>query len=65
ISTTLADWMIKGAERIVSPLLKTMEKTLYGNDYLHIDETILHTLNEEGWTTKHKSYIWYRATGGN
>jgi len=44
-STTLADWMIKGAERIISPLVDAMEKALYGYDYLHIDETTLQVLN--------------------
>ncbi|GAX62072.1 transposase IS66 [Candidatus Scalindua japonica] len=40
-STTLADWMIKGAEQIISPLVATMENALDGHDYLHIDETTL------------------------
>ena len=64
-STTLADWMIKGAERILSPLVAAMENALYGYDYLHIDETTLQVLNEEGRTAKQKSYIWCRVTGGN
>jgi len=64
-STTLADWMIKGAERIISPLVAAMEKALYGYDYLHIDETTLQVLNEEGRTAKQKSYIWCRVTGGD
>jgi len=64
-STTLADWMIKGAERIISPLVDAMEKALYGYDYLHIDETTLQVLNEEGRTAQQKSYIWCRVTGGD
>jgi len=38
--------MIKGAERIISPLVAAMEIALYGHDYLHIDETTLQVLNE-------------------
>jgi len=64
-STTLADWTIKGAERIISPLVEAMEKALCGHDYLHIDETTLQVLSEEGRTAKQKSYIWCRVTGGN
>ncbi len=63
-STTLADWTIKGAERIISPLVATMEKALCGHNYLHIDETTLQVLSEEGRTAKQKSYIWCRITGG-
>ncbi|MEN8133135.1 MAG: IS66 family transposase [Pseudomonadota bacterium] len=64
-STTLADWMIKGAERIISPLVAAMEKALYGYDYLHTDETTLQVLNEEGRTAKQKFYIWCRVTDGD
>ncbi len=63
-STPLADWMIKGAERIISPLVVAMEKALYGYDYLHIDETTLQVLNEAGRSAKQKSYIWCRVTVG-
>jgi len=64
-STTLADWTIKGAERIISPLVAAMEKALCGHDYIHIDETTLQVLSEEGRTAKQKSYIWCRITGCN
>ena len=63
-STTLADWMIKGAERILSPLVVAMEEALYGYDYLHIDETTLQVLNEQGRSAKQKSYLWCRVSGG-
>lgn len=63
-STTLSDWMIKAAERIMSPLVVAMEKTLWARDYLHIDETTLQVLNEPGRTSQQKSYIWCRVSGG-
>jgi len=62
-STTLADWMIKGAETIISPLVAAMEAALSEHDYLHIDETTYQVLKEEGRTAKQKSYFWCRVTG--
>ena len=55
--------MIKGAERIISPLVAAMEIALEGHDYIHIDETTLQVLDEAGRTAKQKSYIWCRVTG--
>ncbi|MFL7870589.1 MAG: IS66 family transposase [Anaerolineales bacterium] len=63
-STTLADWAIKGAEQILSPLAAALEQALYARDYLHIDETTLQVLNETGRSAQQKSYIWNRVTGG-
>ena len=63
-STTLADWAIKGAEQILSPLAAALEQALYARDYLHIDETRLQVLNETGRSAQQKSYIWNRVTGG-
>ncbi len=62
-STTLSAWMIKGTERIISPLVAAMEIALEGHDYIHIDETTLQVLDEAGRTAKQKSYIWCRVTG--
>ena len=62
-STTLSAWMIKGAERIISPLVAAMEIEIKGHDYIHIDETTLQVLDEAGRTAKQKSYIWCRVTG--
>lgn len=64
-STTLSDWMIKASARIVSPLVAAMEIALGRHDYIHIDETTLQVLNEEGRSAKQKSYIWCRVTGDN
>jgi transposase len=64
-STTLANWTIKGAEVVLSPLVEAMEKALLGCNYLHIDETTLQVLDEEGRKAQQKSYIWVRVTGGS
>jgi len=64
-STTLANWMIKGVEMVLSPLVEAMEKALHGCDYLHIDETTLLVLDEEERKAQQKSHIWVRVTGGS
>ena len=61
-STTLAEWMIKGSERLITPLLDAMERTLCQCDYLHIDETTFQVLAEQGRTAQQKSYLWCRVT---
>ncbi len=62
-STTLADWMIKAAEQILTPLREALQKALMEHDYLHIDETLLQVLNEPGRTAQQNSYIWCLVTG--
>ena len=62
-STTLASWMIKASDRIISPIVDAMEQALYKRDYIHCDETTLQVLNEKGRTAKQKSFIWCRVTG--
>ncbi len=62
-STTLADWMIKAAERLITPLLAAFEQVIHEADYLHVDETTLQVLLEPNRTAKQKSYIWSRVTG--
>ncbi len=61
--TTLADWMIKVADRLLAPLVKAMEPLLLGADYLHMDETTLQVLDEPRRRAEQKSYLWVRATG--
>jgi transposase len=63
-STTLADWMIKGAEQIITPLVDAMERALSHHDYMHIDETTLQVLAEQNREASQKSYIWCRVTHG-
>jgi transposase len=62
-TTTLAQWMIQSAERVLKPLAVAMEVVLRGCDYLHADETTLQVLDELGRYAWQKSYLWVRATG--
>ena len=64
-STTLASWMIKAADRLIDPLVGAMAQVMDRTNYIHIDETTLQVLNEEGREAKQKSYIWCRVTGVN
>ncbi len=62
-TTTLADWMIKAENRLISPLIAAMDQILRESDYVHMDETTLQVLNELNRTAQQKSYIWLRVTG--
>ena len=62
-TTTLADWMIKAENRLISPLVEAMDRVLRQSDYVHMDETTLQVLDEPGRSAQQKSYIWLRVTG--
>jgi len=64
-STTLSAWMIKGAERIIAPIVGALEEEFYRCDYAQVDETTFQVLNEKGREAKQKSYIWCRVTGAH
>lgn len=60
---TLANWMIQGSERWLSPLYKRMHEHLLKQEILHADETILQVLREPGRAATSKSYFWLYRTG--
>jgi len=60
---TLANWMIQGAERWLSPLYERMHKHLLKQDILHADETDLQVLHEPERSATSKSYLWLYRTG--
>lgn len=55
-------WMIKLAE-VLKPLYQRLEQRLLAGDYLHMDETTLQVLREEGRSATTNSYVWVRASG--
>ncbi len=60
--TTLCNWMIRcGA--LVQPLINRIEEQLLASAYLHMDETTVQVLKEEGKTPQSKSYMWVRSAG--
>lgn len=61
-STTLADWMIKSATRLLNPLIQAMLPHLYASDYWNMDETRVQVLHEEGRTAHQLSWFWVRRS---
>jgi transposase len=59
---TLARWVI-GAGRLLQPLHNLLRDTLTDGPFLHVDETVVQVLKEEGKTPTSTSYMWVQ-TGG-
>jgi len=60
---TLANWMIQGSNRWLTPLYERMHKHLLSESVLHADETTLQVLREPGRSLTSKSYLWlYRSS---
>jgi len=60
---TLADWMIYGARKSLTPLYERMHEHLLVQDILHADETTLQVLHEPGRAAETQSYVWVYCTG--
>ncbi len=59
---TLARWVI-GAGRLLQPLHNLLRDTLTDGPFLHVDETVVQVLKEDGKTPSSTSYMWVQ-TGG-
>jgi transposase len=59
---TLARWVI-GAGRLLQPLHNLLRDTLTDGPFLHVDETVVQVLKEDGKTPTSTSYMWVQ-TGG-
>lgn len=59
---TLARWVI-GAGAVLQPLHNLMRDVLLESPFLHMDETVLQVLKEEGKISTSQSYMWVQ-TGG-
>ena len=60
---TLANWMIHGANRWLSPIYDRMHQLLLEKDILHADESTLQVLHEPNRLATSKSYLWLYRTG--
>ena len=60
---TMARWMIKIGEKI-EPLVKLLREELLAGPYIHMDETTVQVLNEEGKKAQSNSYMWVQARSG-
>ncbi len=62
--TTLASWMIRGAEWL-NPLYEALHRVLLEGDIVQADETTVQVLKEAGKRAQSQSYLWvYRAGTG-
>ena len=60
--TTLANWMIQSGQ-LIQPLINRLQETLLNQPYLHMDETPVQVLNEQGKPAHSTSYMWVRCAG--
>ena len=60
----LSRWQIQ-TTGLLSPLVKLIEDHLLSQQVLHIDETTLQVMDEEGRENTKKSYIWLRVHDGH
>jgi transposase len=61
---TMARWMIKVGAKI-APLIKLLRQDLLANSsYIHMDETTVQVINEDGKRADQKSYMWIQARAG-
>lgn len=60
---TLANWMIHGAIRWLSPVYDRMHQLLLEKDILNADESTLQVLHEPSRAATSKSYLWLYRTG--
>lgn len=61
--TTMARWMIQIGEK-VEPIVKLLREELLASNYIHMDETTVQVLKEDGKKAETKSYMWVQARGG-
>lgn len=61
--STMANWVIRCHEDYLSPVLEYMRKQLLSRDIVHVDETPVQVLKEDGRKPQDKSYMWVYRTG--
>ncbi|UNO50704.1 IS66 family transposase [Alicyclobacillus acidoterrestris] len=60
---TMANWVVAGATRWLSPIFERLHEELLTQRYLHADETTLQVLHEPGRAADSKSYMWLYRSG--
>jgi len=60
---TMANWVVKSAEKWLFPLYERMREHLLKRDILHADETGIQVLREEGRSAESESQMWLYRTG--
>ena len=59
---TLAGWMIKSGQ-LIQPLINLMREEILSGPLIHMDETPVQVLKENGKTAQSKSYMWVQKGG--
>ena len=57
---TMARWMIQVGEKL-APLIELLRDELLESSYLHMDETVVQVLKEDGKKAETTSYMWVQA----
>lgn len=60
---TMARWMIRVGEKI-DPLITLLREELLKSSYIHMDETIVQVLKEDGKKAETNCYMWVQARSG-
>ena len=60
---TMARWMITVGEKI-APLITILREELLKSSYIHMDETVVQVLKEDGKKAQTTSYMWVQARSG-
>ena len=60
---TMANWVIKSADKWLEPLYDRLRRHLLERDILQADETTLQVLREDGRAAESQSYMWMYRTG--
>lgn len=62
---TMSNWLIKCTEDYLAPVYNVLKVQLLQHTVLHVDETTLQVLHEEGKKPQSKSYMWLYRTSGD
>ena len=55
---TMSNWVIYGAENYLKPIADKLKERLLVRDILHVDETTVQVLKEDGKKPETKSFMW-------
>ena len=61
----MSNWVIYGAENYLKPIADKLKERLLVRDILHVDETTVQVLKEDGKKPETKSYMWVYRSGND
>ena len=60
---TMANWLMATARDWLQPIIERLHQELVKEKYIHVDETPIQVLQEEGRKNTTESYMWVYSTG--